>query len=49
MKDKLDNILLTGSLLEDFKVRARLGVREGRQQRDSEQGGRWELGPLPLL
>lgn len=49
MKDKLDNILLTGSLLEDFKVRARLGVQEGRQQRDSDEGGLWELGLLPLL
>lgn len=49
MKDKLDNILLTGSLLEDFKVRARGGVWEGRVQRDSETGGRREKGLLPLL
>ena len=47
-KDELHSILLTRSLLEDFKVRARGGVWEASLQRDSEKGGR-ELGLLPLL
>lgn len=49
MKDKLGSILLTGSLLEDFKVRAQGGVWEERVQPDSEKSGRWDQGLLPLL
>lgn len=52
MKDQLDNILLNGSLLEDFKVRARWvgwGVCTVTRRREVLLHACKELGPLRSL